>query len=418
MKSLSLSVLRIRDFRLLLTVRMCVTMALQAQAMIVGWQIYSITKDPFMLGLAGLAEALPAIGCALFAGHVVDVGHPRKIYAACVWLLALNTAGLFMIAGEVLPFAQQTVLLCLFAGIFMSGVIRSFLAPSMFAMVQTIVSRAEIPAATAWLSAGVQVSIVSGPAAAGLIYGGYGAHGAWMLPVFLSAMGVLAVCFLRTAHRPRDDKRESAIKSIREGWRFIIRTPELFSVMALDMFAVFFGGAVAMLPVYADVILHVGSEGLGALRAAPALGAVATALALAFYPMKRITAVHLLWVVAGFGVCMIGFGLSTAFWLSMGFLFLSGCFDSVSVLIRSNMMQLLTPENMRGRVSSIGSMFIVSSNEIGSFESGTAARLMGLVPSVVFGGVMTLAVVAATAVLSPRMRRTVIDTTKERPFCK
>jgi sugar phosphate permease len=170
-----------------------------------------------------------------------------------------------------------------------------------------------------------------------------------------------------------------------------------------------FGGAVAMLPAYADQVLHVGSEGLGALRAAPALGAVTTALILAVKPMKRITAVRMFCAVTGFGICMVGFGLSHIFWLSMVFLVISGVFDSVSMLIRGTLMQLLTPDNMRGRVSAINSMFIISSNEIGSFESGTAARLLGLVPSVVFGGCMTLLIVAGTAFSSPKLRKTVVN---------
>ncbi|MBI3440975.1 MAG: MFS transporter [Proteobacteria bacterium] len=412
-KKLSLSVLRIHDFRLLLVIRMFVIMTLQSQAVIVGWQIYSMTKNTFLLGLTGLAEALPALACAIFAGHIVDISHPRKIYTAGIAVLTLNTLGLFLIAGEVLPVSQHALLLYIFSGVFISGIVRSFIMPAVFSLVPIIVSRAEIPAATAWLSASAQTAIVSSPAIAGLVYGGYGARGAWMLPTLLISMAFLTVNFLRTAHSRDREKREPAMHSIRAGWGFILRTPALLSVMALDMFAVLFGGAVAMLPAYADQILHVGSEGLGVLRAAPALGAVITALVLAFHPMKRITAIRLLWVVAGFGVCMIGFGLSTMFWLSILFLVLSGCFDSVSMLIRSTMMQLLTPENMRGRISAINSMFIISSNEIGAFESGTAARFLGLVPSVVMGGVATLLIVAATALLSPKMRRTVVEANKE-----
>jgi len=200
------------------------------------------------------------------------------------------------------------------------------------------------------------------------------------------------------------------MKSIVAGWKFILQKPVLLSVMTLDMFAVLFGGAVAMLPAFADQVLHVGSEGLGALRAAPALGAMVTALFLAVRPMRHLSAKRLLWVVAGFGVCMIGFGLSHIFWLSMLLLILSGMFDCVSMVIRSTLMQLLTPDNMRGRVSSVNSMFVISSNEIGAFESGTVARLIGLVPSVVLGGFATLLVVGVTALLSPQLRRTVVDT--------
>ena len=198
------------------------------------------------------------------------------------------------------------------------------------------------------------------------------------------------------------------MRSIAEGWKFIWQSRTLLSVMTLDMFAVLFGGAVAMLPAYADQVLHVGSEGLGLLRAAPAFGAGITALLLAVRPMKEIRASTLLWVVGGFGVCMIGFGISTVFWISMAMLALSGVFDSVSMVIRSTLMQLLIPDHMRGRVSSVNSMFFISSNEIGAFQSGLAAKLLGLVPSVIFGGACALVVVAITALASPKLRKTVV----------
>jgi hypothetical protein len=213
------------------------------------------------------------------------------------------------------------------------------------------------------------------------------------------------------AHQ-RGERRENAIKSIQAGWKFIWTHKVLLSMMSLDMFAVLFGGAVAMLPAYANEVLKVGSEGLGALRAAPAIGAVGMTLLLALRPMQHISAKRLLWVVAGFGICMIGFGASTNFWVSLFFLALSGMFDSVSMTIRGTLTQLLTPDNMRGRVSSISSMFIISSNEIGAFESGTAARVLGLVPSVVLGGIGTLLVAGIIAALSPGLRKTVVDVNK------
>jgi MFS family permease len=407
-KKLSLSVLGIRDFRLLLFTRMFVMMALQSQAVIVGWQVYSLTKDPFLLGLTGLTEALPAIAGAIFAGHIVDIGQPRLIYRLCIATLALNTFSLLAVAGHMPFLPQNTLVAFIFCGVFISGLARSFIMPSGFSLLSRIVRRPDIPAATAWLSTGSQVAAIGGPAIAGLVYGGYGPGGAWMLPAFLIGMALVMISFLRVTHVRDAEKREPVLQSIRAGWSFILKTPVLLSVMALDMFAVLFGGAVAMLPAYADQILHVGSEGLGALRAAPALGAVVTALALALRPMKKITALRLLWVIVGFGVCMIGFGLSTIFWLSMLFLIVSGAFDSVSMLIRSTLMQLLTPDNMRGRISAINSMFIISSNEIGAFESGTAARLLGLVPSVVLGGIATLVIVGLTAFISPQLRKTVV----------
>jgi hypothetical protein len=220
------------------------------------------------------------------------------------------------------------------------------------------------------------------------------------------------MCFIKPPSQSETRVRESAIKSIKEGWKFILKTPVLLGAMSIDMLAVLFGGAIALLPAFASEILAVGSEGLGALRGAPAAGAVLMALFLAVRPMKTLRIRTLLWVVTGFGVSMIGFGLCTSFWLSLVFLALSGMFDSVSMVIRQSLMQLLTPDNMRGRVSSVNSMFIISSNEIGAFESGTLAKLVGLVPAIVIGGVGTLAV-TATAALSPTLRKTIIRTEEE-----
>jgi len=299
----------------------------------------------------------------------------------------------------------------IFGGVFISGVARSFIMPSSFSLLPRIVSRKNIPAASAWMSSGMQIAMISGPAIAGLLYGGYGPRVAWMMPMFMVTMALIMILLLRTPPVERSEPSGLNMwESIREGWSFILSKPVLLSVMALDMFAVLFGGAVAMLPAYADQVLEVGSEGLGLLRASPALGAVSMALILAVRPMQQISAKRLMFAVAGFGCCMIGFGLSKIFLLSVFFLALSGVFDSISVVVRGTLMQILTPENMRGRVSAVNSMFIISSNEIGSFESGTAARFLGLVPSVVMGGFASLAVVALVAKLSPQFRRTVVET--------
>ncbi|MCC7305029.1 MAG: MFS transporter [Alphaproteobacteria bacterium] len=407
MPQFSFSVLRLRDFRLLLVTRMGMMMALQAQAVIVGWQVYSITKDPFLLGLTGLVEAVPAIFCALFAGHVVDISHPQRVYMMCIGTLALNSLLLMIVAGGYAPMDETHVLYFIFAGVFVSGLARSFAMPAAFSILPKIVPRKEFPAATAWQSSMFQIGAISGPAIAGLIYGGYGPHGAWLFPVSVIGLAFLMASFMRLPSFERDTARPKAFESIREGWAFILGNKTLLTVMAIDMFAVLFGGAVAMLPAFADQVLHVGAEGLGALRAAPAMGAIVTALIFALRPMKTISAQRLLLVVTGFGICMIGFGLSEYFWLSMLFLALSGAFDSVSMIIRGTMMQLLTPDRMRGRVAAVNSMFIISSNEIGAFESGVAAKLFGLVPSVVIGGVGTL-IVVATAALSKDFRRKVV----------
>lgn len=408
--ALSFSVLKLRDFRLMLFTRIFGMMALQAQAVIVGWQIYSITKDPFMLGLTGLAEALPAISSALFAGHIVDNNRPHKIFLIALGILTLNTLMLLIFAGGFVSLDSKHIIILIFSGIFISGLARSYIMPASFSLLPQIVSRNKIPSASAWMSSGFQLAAISGPAIAGIIYGGYGAKAAWMIPTALMFLAFIMLALISSKPRKYRSRevREAASKSILEGWKFILGNRVLLSVMALDMFAVLFGGAVAILPAYADQILQTGSEGLGALRAAPALGSIITALFLALNPFRKLKATLLLAAITGFGFCMIGFGLSKVFWLSMLLLAFSGAFDSISMVMRSTLMQLLTPDNMRGRVSSVNSMFVISSNEIGAFESGLAAKFMGIAPSIIFGGVCTLIVVMVTYIISPKLRNTVV----------
>jgi len=382
--------------------------ALQAQGVIIGWQIYVLTKDPFLLGLAGLMEAIPAIACALFAGYVVDHSRAQRVYLYCLAALTLNTVLLFLIGGGMFDLETKQFLWLAYAGIFASGFARAFIMPSSFSLLAEIVPKKDVSAASAWMSSGFQAASIVAPAIAGLIYGGYGALAAWLMPVMLMGAAFFMMFFIKASPKRIAQIREPAVKSIKEGWKFIVKTPVLLGAMSLDMLAVLFGGAIALLPAFATDILHTGSEGLGILRGAPALGAVVMALILAVRPMQTIPVTRLLWVVVGFGISMIGFGLSTSFWLSVFFLALSGVFDSVSMVIRQTLVQLLTPENMRGRVSSVNSMFIISSNEIGAFESGVLAKLLGLVTSVVIGGVGTLAVTGAAAYFFPQMRKTVI----------
>jgi MFS family permease len=406
----SYAILRSRDFRLLLTTQGFVTMANQAQAVVVGWQVYSLTKDPLMLGLIGLTEAIPAILAALFAGHFVDVSRPHFIYKVCLGALVLNTLFLLLIGGGLVNVPGGDILPYLFGAVFISGLARSFTMPAAFALLGQIIPRESMSAAAGWRSSILQFSFVTGPAVAGLLYGGYGATVAWLMPCSLMAIAFIALCALHTNTRrfKNPPRSEGTIASIKAGWKFIWGNQLLLGVMALDMFAVLFGGATAMLPAFADQVLHIGSEGLGLLRASPAIGSILMALVLALWPLPYIRPRWLLYVVAAYGFCMIGFGLSTHFAVAALFLVLSGVFDSVSVVIRSTIAQWLTPDTMRGRVSSVNSMFIVSSNEIGAFESGVAARAMGLVPSIIFGGCATLAVVVAAAYLAPKLRHGIV----------
>lgn len=403
--ALSFKILQNRNFRLILLTRMFGALALQAQAVIVGWQIYSITKNPLMLGLVGLTEAVPAITCALFAGYIVDHSQPKKVYKWCQGIQFLNTGILLLLAGGYIK-TDINILPFMFAGVFISGVARSFYMPASFTLLSQIVKKSDMPAASAWMSSSFQTAAIGGPALAGLVYAGFGASIAWFLPAFFMAACFLLIFAIKIDPILRETaNRLPAVQSIKEGWGFILNNPVLLSVMALDMFAVLFGGAVAMLPAFADQVLKSGAEGLGILRASPAIGSVTMALILAVSPMKIISAKRLLLAVTGFGACMLGFGLSQTFMMAVIFLALSGAFDSVSMVIRGTLMQLLTPDHMRGRVSSVNSMFIISSNEIGAFESGLAAKLFGLVPSIVFGGIGTLIVAGTTALISPKFRK-------------
>ncbi len=412
MSKFSTRILTIPAFRYLLLTRMFAITATQAQAVIVGWQVYSLTGSTLMLGLTGLAEAVPAILCALYAGHIVDNSHPKRVFALCLVALTINTGLLLVFAGGFVPLGDTALLAVIFAGIFVSGLARSFIMPSAFALLPMIIKREDIASASSWQTSAFQVAAIGGPALAGIIYAVFDAHGAWLFAFSMMGMAALCAVLMRIEYNyQKPAQRPSAAKSIREGWVFLIQNRSLLSIMSLDMLAVLFGGAVAILPAFADQVLHTGAEGLGILRAAPAAGAIFTALYFALKPMQKITAMRMFIVVAGFGVSMIGFGLSTSLWAAVFFLALSGAFDSVSMVIRGTMMQLLTPEHMRGRVSSVNSMFIISSNEIGAFYSGAMATLLGLVPSIIAGGVGTMAVVGATAYFSKNFRKMSVDST-------
>lgn len=384
---------------------------MQAQAVIVGWQVYSLTGSEWMLGLTGLTEAVPAILCAFYAGHIVDVSSPRKIYRLCLAALFLNTLMLLVTAGGFFALDTSTRLIFIYSGIFVSGVARSFIMPSAFALLPRIVAKENISSAYSWQTAAFQTAVIGGPTVAGVIYAFGGSDAAWTFAALMMGLAVVMVTLLQ-ADVPAKDKsdRPPVMQSIREGWSFLLENRTLLSVMSLDMLAVLFGGVVVILPAFADQVLDIGPVGLGLLRSAPAFGAILTALYFAGKPLKAVTARQLLIVVGGFGVSMIGFGLSTSLFAAVLFLALGGAFDSVSMVIRGTLMQILTPEHMRGRVSAVNSMFIISSNEIGAFESGAAAAVFGLVPSIIIGGCGTLAVVGAVAALSPKFRTLRIET--------
>ncbi|MCU0606057.1 MAG: MFS transporter, partial [Candidatus Edwardsbacteria bacterium] len=376
-------VLRIPDFRRFMASRFLIIVSIQMVSVIVGWQVYELTRDPLALGMIGLAEALAFFSVALFGGHYADTHDRQRTMAVTSAVLTLCAGTLLWLSWCCGATLQRTTL-PIYGVIAMMGVVRAYLAPSTMALSAQIVPRERYARMAAFNSLTFQVGAVGGPAVAGLIYGFWGVKAAYAAALAMGIAGSIAAVAIGSYGVPRRNGNDPIMTSLASGVKFVFGSPVVLPAMSLDMFAVLFGGATAMLPMVADVILHVGPQGLGFLRAAPAVGAGIMALTLAHRPPLHNAGRKLLWVVAGFGACMMVFALSRSFWLSLAALALSGAVDNISVVIRQTIVQLYTPDEMRGRVSAVNSVFIGSSNEIGSFESGVAAKLLGLVPSLVF----------------------------------
>lgn len=396
---------RYSAFIKLLAFRMLIVLAYQILATVVGWHIYELTHQPLALGLVGLAEVIPYFCCALFAGYAVD-HYSRRFFGmlACLMLM-VNALTLVAIAAG---FIAKNHTVWIYGSIAVTGVARAFISPSYSALFALILSRKHYARASALGSSVFQAGLVLGPALGGILVALAGKAVAYGVAAGFCLCAAVALLLLKVKEPPKPGGAP-LFTSVAEGLRFVFSNQVIFGAQSLDMFAVLFGGAIAMLPAFIHDIFHYGPEGLGILRAAPAVGAVVTGLILTRFPINLHAGRWLLGAVAGFGCCMIAFAVSKNFWAAGAILMLSGMCDGVSVVMRSTIMQLATPDAMRGRVAAINGIFIGSSNELGAFESGIAAHLMGLVPSVVFGGVMTLAVVAATAKLAPKLRRLQID---------
>jgi len=375
------------------------------QSVIVGWQVYELTHDALALGMIGLSEALPFFSVSLFGGHVADIVDRKKIillssliYLICAAMLLIISTGLQSILGEhgVLP---------IYSIIFLTGLARGFLSPAQRAFVAQLVPRELFGNASTWNSLVWQVAEVTGPAAGGLVYGFSGVGSAYAAVVIMTTIGLYIFTLVEKKPLPERGGEESIWRSLSAGFKYVFNDQIILSAISLDMFAVFFGGAVAVLPIFADQILHIGAKGLGLLRAAPAVGAIIMSIIQANHPFFKNAGRNLLVCVFGFGLSIILFAVSKNFIFSLVLLLIGGAFDCVSVVIRGTLVQLYSPDEMRGRISAINGIFIGSSNELGSFESGVAAKFMGLVPSVIFGGSMTLLVVAAVRTLAPRLRK-------------
>lgn len=377
---------RYKDFNFFIFAKVLVTAAVQMQAVAIGWQIYEITRDPLALGLTGLAEAIPAISVALYGGYIADRVKRKFILQCATLVLALASTTLIVLSH----FGNAIPVLTFYIVIFIIGVARGFYGPAQFALMAQLTQRIHYSNAAAWNSTLWQLAAVSGPAIGGLIVGFAGYEITYITIASLLVIALLLFSQLGNHEISSANREEGIWESIGKGWKFVYQQKMIFGALLLDMLAVLFGGATALLPMFADKILAVGPQGLGFLRAAPGVGAFLIALVLTYRPPTRNAGRTLLICVGLYSLCMIAFALSEYFYLSLLILAISGALDNVSVVIRHTILQLYTPENMRGRVSAVSTMFIGSSNEIGAFESGTAAKLLGLVPSVIFGGLTSL----------------------------
>jgi MFS family permease len=392
--------LRFPEYRAFLASMGGVFVATQIQSAVLGWQVYALTRDPLSLGLVGLAEALPFLALTLVGGWAADRLDRRRLSLASLAVVAASGLVLLLLSlgtpRSPWPFYGAQAL---------AGLGRAFFRPTSAALGTELVPREHYQNAAAWRSSVFHTAMVLGPALGGGLIALGGPRLAYAVVLALAAVGLAALAGIAPRPRPAPPPDEGLLAGLSDGVRFVFAQPVLLGALSLDLFAVLFGGAAALLPVFARDVLEVGEVGFGFLRAAPALGSVVTGLALARLGGFQRAGRALLWCVAFFGVTWIAFALSRSYALSVALLALGGALDSVSVVLRGTLVQIWTPQEKMGRVSAVNSFFIGSSNELGAFESGVAARLLGVVPSVVFGGAMTLVTVAVVAWRAPALRR-------------
>ncbi len=397
--------LLIKEFQYYLAVRFGVIFALNMQSTIIFFWVYQVTESKLSLGLVGLAEVIPAVGFSLFSGHFVDLNEKRKMVFRCMLGYVFIAFGLASAASFYKGYVEINHLqYIIYVFVFIGGAFRAFYSPSMFSLFGQLMPKTHYANATGFSSMAWQLGAVFGPLAAGFAIAWFGiAPSLW----FICIVEILLIFpIFAIAARPLIKKiKEPILESLTEGLRFVWSTPTLLGALSLDMFSVLFGGAVALLPVYQKEILHVNEMGFGILRAAPGIGALVTLALLAFIPLRTKPGRKLFWSVGGFAISIIIFGISKNFLLSFFMLMLSGMFDAVSVVIRSTILQLVTPDHMRGRVSAVNTMFVSSSNELGDFESGVTAHFLGPVKAVVMGGCITLGVVFYTFFKAPQLRK-------------
>ena len=397
----SAALLRLPEVRALLGARGLASLGMSAIATVVAFQTYEVTGEPLALGLLGLVEAIPALALMLFGGHIADRYDRRLIILVTGSLLVVGALALALLALD----PEALGLVGILAVVFLIGVAAGFERPALTAFETQVIPLEHATRGASWTGSVWMTGAILGPAIGGLSVAFLGTAATYTLLAGLLALAVLLVARIASKPMPDVSRSESITTSLASGVRYVARSQVLVGSMALDLFAVFFGGAIALLPVFASDILHVGPVGLGVLRTSPAVGALLAMLVTARVPPRRRAGPIFLACVAIFGVSMIVFGLSTDFVLSLAALFVAGLADGVSVVIRIVILRVESPEAMRGRIAAVNHVFIGGSNELGAFESGVAATLLGVVPSVVAGGFVTLAIVGAVAVLVPDLRR-------------
>ena len=399
--------MRIPEYRNLMLGRFLFIMGLRMMGTLVGWWVYELTNEPFAIGLIGLSEVIPAVSLSLYAGHIIDISEKRKLLLTGVSLYLLCAGLLLLLSTHFTTqlLSNHGITICIYIIIFFTGIFGSFTGPSFGTMVASIVPKNILQNATTW-NQGIWLSAsVIGHASVGFFIAGFGNSASLGIIVFLVSVGLLFMWRIKPKPPLNERGEKKTLESVKEGIRFVLKTKEVLGALSLDLFAVLFGGAVAMIPVFAKDILKVGAVGFGWLNAASDIGSILVIVLLTIFPLRKQQGRNLFFAVGSFGICILVFALSRSFWISFVALLLSGIVDGVSVVIRGTILQLKTPDNMRGRVMSVNSMFINSSNELGQFESGVAAKLLGVVPSVVFGGCMTIFVVATTWFKAPALRK-------------
>jgi MFS family permease len=387
--------LRIREFNIFLLVRFALIFAWSMQFVVIEWQVYALTDNELNLGIIGACEFIPAFFMAPFAGHIVDQKEKRNLFAVLIALFSLISFGLFWLTTEAISTSWETsnIVIGIYCLVFFGGLLRAFFSPTIFSLVALLVPKAIYPNAATWSSSTWKGAAVSGALIGGFLIGAIGVNYTLGF-IFILVMFSLVVVFLIKT-KPILNKKigESVKDSLKSGLRFVFNDKVILGALTLDMISVLFGGAVAIFAVFATKVLDAGPEGFGILNASLSLGSILTMLATTHIPITKNTGKKLLVAVFGFGLAMIAFGASKLFWLSVVALFIAGVFDGVSMVVRQTILQLKTPDDMRGRVGAVNSMFVGSSNELGALESGIAAKIFGAPLAVMLGGTVTLIVV-------------------------